>query len=61
MKTITLLFQSFDDLWEFKQMTNTTNFQINTAQLMLTAEFNEAQIELAVSTFEAVVVENKVA
>jgi hypothetical protein len=61
MKTITLMFRSFNDLWEFKQMTNTTNFKINSVQLTLTAEFNEAQIEFAISTFEAVVIENKVA
>jgi len=42
-------------------MTNTNNFKINSVQLTITAEFNEAQIELAISTFEAVVIENKVA
>jgi hypothetical protein len=61
MKTITLMFRSFNDLWEFKQMTNTNNFKINSVQLTLTAEFNEAQIDLAISTFKAVVIENKVA
>lgn len=61
MKTVTILFHSFNDLWEFKQMTNTNNFKINSVQLTITAEFNEAQIELAISTFEAIVIENKVA
>ena len=61
MKTTTLMFHTFTDLWEFKQMTNTNNFKVNSVQLTITAEFNEAQIELAVSTFGAVVVENKVA
>jgi len=61
MKTITLLFTSFTNLWEFKQMTNTTNCKINSVQLTITAEFNQAQIELAVSKFEAVVIEDKVA
>jgi hypothetical protein len=61
MKTITLMFRSINDLWEFKQMTNTTNFKINSVQVTITAEFNQAQIELAISTFYAVVVEDKVA
>ncbi|MGN6402036.1 MAG: hypothetical protein ACTHMD_16370 [Flavisolibacter sp.] len=61
MKTITLMFRSVNDLWEFKQMTNTTNFKINSLQITITAELNQAQIELAVSTFHAVVVEDKVA
>ncbi|MGN6166465.1 MAG: hypothetical protein ACTHOF_18185 [Flavisolibacter sp.] len=61
MKTITLMFRSVNDLWEFKQMTNTTNFKINSVQITITAEFNQAQIELAISTFQAVVVEDKVA
>jgi hypothetical protein len=61
MKTITLMFRSINDLWEFKQMTNTSNFKINSVQVTITAEFNQAQIELAISTFSAVVVENKVA
>ena len=42
-------------------MTNTTNCKINSVQLTITAEFNQAQIELAVSKFEAVVIEDKVA
>ncbi|MGZ3849923.1 MAG: hypothetical protein ACXVMS_17120 [Flavisolibacter sp.] len=61
MKTITLMFRSFTDLWEFKQMTNTTNFKINSVQLTLTAEFNQAQTDLAISTYHAVVVEDKAA
>jgi len=61
MKTITLMFRSINDLWEFKQMTNTNNFKVNSVDLTITAEFNEAQIELANSTFQAVVVEDKVA
>lgn len=55
------MFRSFNDLWEFKLMTNTTNFKINSVQLTLTAEFNQSQIELAMSTFFAVIVEEKVA
>ena len=61
MKTITLQFRSFNDIWEFKQMTNTNNFKINSVQLTITAEFNEMQIELAAATFNAVVTEDKVA
>lgn len=61
MKTITLMFRSINDLWEFKQMTNTANFKINSVQITITAEFNQAQVELAISTFYAVVVEDKVA
>jgi hypothetical protein len=55
------MFHTFTDLWEFKQMTNTNNFKINSVQLTITAAFNEDQIELAVSTFSAVEIENKVA
>jgi len=61
MKTVTLRFPSFNVLWEFKLTTNTNNFKINTLQLTLTAEFNDAQIQLAVSGFDANVVEEKVA
>ncbi|SHE35225.1 hypothetical protein [Flavisolibacter ginsengisoli] len=61
MKTVTLRFPSFNVLWEFKLTTNTSNFKINTLQLTLIAEFNDAQIQLAVSGFDAVVVEEKVA
>ena len=61
MKTITLMFRSLADLWEFKQMTNTTTFKINSVLLTLTAELNTSQIELAVSNFSAVVIEDKVA
>jgi len=61
MKTVTLRFPSFNVLWEFKLTTNTNNFNINSVQITLTAEFNDAQIQLAISTFEAVVVEEKVA
>ena len=61
MKTVTLRFPSFTVLWEFKLTTNTNNFKINTLQLTLTAEFNDAQIQLAVSGFDANVVEEKVA
>ncbi len=61
MKTVTLRFPSFNVLWEFKLTTNTNNFKINTIQSTLTAEFNDAQIQLAIAGFEAVVVEEKVA
>jgi hypothetical protein len=61
MKTVTLRFPSFNVLWEFKLTTNTNNFKINTLQLTLTAEFNDTQIELAVSSFDAIIVEEKVA
>ncbi|HJW18552.1 MAG TPA: hypothetical protein VJ499_15590 [Flavisolibacter sp.] len=61
MKTVTLRFPSFNVLWEFKLTTNTNNFRINTIQLTLTAEFNPSQIELAISGFDGVIVEEKVA
>ena len=61
MKTTTLVFTSFEDLWEFKQMTNTLNCIVNTELMLISAEFNEAQVQLAVSTFQATVKEDKVA
>ena len=61
MKIKTLKFRSFNDLWEFKQLTNTNNFKIDTNTLTITAEFSEAQMELAVQSFEGVLVLDKAA
>jgi len=61
MKGITLMFRTFNELWEFKQVTNTMNYKINSVQLTLTAEFNSVQIQLAISDFDAIIEEDKVA
>ncbi len=61
MKGTTLMFRTFNELWEFKQVTNTMNYKINSVQLTLTAEFNPVQIELAISGFDAIIEEDKVA
>ncbi|HEU0109442.1 MAG TPA: hypothetical protein VFQ73_01145 [Flavisolibacter sp.] len=61
MKTTTLVFPSFEALWEFKQTTNTLNFKINSVSLTITAQWNEAQIELALTKFKASVAKSKAA
>lgn len=55
------MFRTFNELWEFKQVTNTMNYKINSVQLTLTAEFNSVQIQLAISDFDAIIEEDKVA
>ena len=61
MKTATLIFPTFDKLWEFKKLTGTNNCNINSVLLSLSAEFNEAQIQMAVTAFGAVLQKSKVA
>ena len=59
--TTTLVFPSFDQLWEFKKLTNTKNCNSNSVLLSLSAEFNEAQVQSAIANFGAVLQKPKVA
>jgi len=58
MKNTTLVFPSFTALWEFKCNCPVFNCMINSAQLSLTAELSESQIQDAIDTYKAMVPED---
>ena len=58
MNYITIAFASLEQLWEFKQLTNTLNCRIHSLDCTITAEFNEAQVKLSESMFKARAIEN---
>jgi len=58
MKSITLIFSSLTRLWEFKQATKATAVEINTDQKSLHGEFTPEEIELALQSFHASVLQN---
>ncbi len=58
MSYITIAFASMEQLWEFKQITNTLNCKIHSVDCTITANFNEIQIKLAETGFNARVFEN---
>jgi len=59
MNFITIAFTSMEQLWEFKQLTNTLNCRINSVDCTITSEFNEAQVKLAETMFQARAGENE--
>jgi hypothetical protein len=48
-----------EQLWEFKQLTNTLNCSINSVECTISSEFNEIQVKLAESMFQARPIENE--
>jgi hypothetical protein len=61
MKTTTLQFPSIDALFEFKQLTNTRNCKIEARKLLLTADLNDAQVQVAMQQFNATIIKEKAA
>jgi hypothetical protein len=59
MNFITIAFTSMEQLWEFKQLTNTLNCRINSVECTISSEFNEIQVKLAESMFQARPIENE--
>jgi len=53
MNYITIAFASMEQLWEFKQLTNTLNCRIHSLDCTITAEFNESQVKLSEAMFKA--------
>jgi len=58
MNYITIAFASMEQLWEFKQLTNTLNCKIHSVDCTITSAFNEIQVKLAESMFQARVFED---
>jgi hypothetical protein len=58
MNNITIAFETMEQLWEFKQLTNTLNCRIHSIECTITSEFNEAQVKFAASMFKARALEN---
>jgi hypothetical protein len=52
---VTLQFKNSKDLWEFKTTTGANCVQINTAECTLICDCSEADIELAIKEYNAVV------
>jgi hypothetical protein len=55
MKTVTLIFPSKKELWEFQKILNTDNYELVFHRCMLIGEFSKEMIETAISKFGAYV------
>ncbi len=55
MKKVTITFASMKELWEFVQVANVARYQITFHLRMLTAEFSEELIQMAVNRYDALV------
>lgn len=58
MNYITIAFETMEQVWEFKQLTNTLNCRIHSVECTISSEFNEAQVKLAESMFKGRAIEN---
>jgi hypothetical protein len=56
MKTTTLQFENLSELEKFLEISEKKDPEIDVAQLQLTAQFKEKDIELAKSAFAALIV-----
>jgi hypothetical protein len=59
MKSTTLIFPSLSRLWEFKLTIKATSVEINTDKRSLCGEFTAEEIELALQSFHASVLQTK--
>jgi hypothetical protein len=57
MENITLLFTSLTRLWDFKMSTKANSVIINTDMKSLSGEFSDAEVEMAIRSFHATVVQ----
>jgi hypothetical protein len=57
MKSTTLIFSSLSRLWDFKQTTKAASVEINTDKRSLCGEFTAEEIELALQSFHASVLQ----
>ena len=58
MKKVTLKFPSLPSIWDFMQTINANFVHVNAAKRTLTCDCCEADIELAVKNFDAVVMKS---
>jgi hypothetical protein len=56
-KTVTLQFDSFEDLWHFKKSANITSFEVSRINNVLTFKCTEEQVQIATTIFKAKLIE----
>ena len=58
METITFTFPSYDSLWSFKDKSKAINVKISPKMNTISGLFEKHEIEIAVNSFNAQLVEN---